>query len=73
LALEVRSQLHACPLYPQGKIPQYSLDRRLGVLQIQSGHGVVEKNLSLLGIEHEFPICSAYSLVTALTELYFQI
>jgi hypothetical protein len=32
------------PLYLQGKSPCYSLDRRLGVPQSRSGHGVEEKN-----------------------------
>jgi len=32
------------PLYPQGKRPQYPLDRRLGGTQGRSGHGGEEKN-----------------------------
>jgi hypothetical protein len=32
------------PLYPQGKIPQYPLDKRLGGSQGRSGHGGDEKN-----------------------------
>jgi hypothetical protein len=32
------------PLYPQGKIPCYPLDRRLGGLQSRSGRGGEEKN-----------------------------
>jgi hypothetical protein len=32
------------PLYPQGKSPRYTLDRRLGGLQSRSGHGGEEKN-----------------------------
>jgi len=31
-------------IYPQGKSPQYALDRRLDEPQSQSGHGVGEKN-----------------------------
>jgi hypothetical protein len=42
--MEVSGQLHALPLYPQGKSPWYSLDRRLGGPQSQSGHGGKEKN-----------------------------
>jgi len=32
------------PLYPQGKRPQYSLDRRVGGPQRWSGHCGEEKN-----------------------------
>jgi hypothetical protein len=32
------------PLYPQGKSPWYSLDRRLGGPQSRSGRGGEEKN-----------------------------
>jgi hypothetical protein len=40
------------PLYHQGKSPWYSLDRRLGGLQSQSGCGGEEKNSqSLLGLK----------------------
>jgi len=39
-------------LYPWGKSPQYSLDRKLNGLQSCSGHGMEEKmSLPLLGIE----------------------
>jgi hypothetical protein len=39
-------------LYPQGKSPQYPLDRRLGGTQIRSGRGVEERNYQPpLGIE----------------------
>jgi hypothetical protein len=40
------------PLYPQGKSPRYTLDRRLGGPQSQSGHSGKEKNSQpLLEIE----------------------
>jgi hypothetical protein len=40
------------PLYPHGKSPWNTLDRRLGGSQIRSGHGGEEKNFQpLLGIE----------------------
>jgi hypothetical protein len=40
------------PLYPQGKMPWYPLDRRLGVPQSRSGRGGEEKNFQPLpGIE----------------------
>jgi hypothetical protein len=45
--MEVSGQLHAWPLYPQGKSPQSPLDRRLGGHQNQSGHGGEEKNSQL--------------------------
>jgi len=35
------------PLHPQGKSPQYPLDRRLGGPQICSGHTGEEKNSQL--------------------------
>jgi len=39
-------------LYPQGKAPQYPLDRRLSGPQSQSGHSGEEKNSqTLLGME----------------------
>jgi hypothetical protein len=37
--MEVSGQLHDRSLYPQGKSPQYPLDRRLGGPQSRSGHG----------------------------------
>jgi len=36
------------PLFPQGKSPQYLLDRRLGGPQSHYGHGGEEKNLQPL-------------------------
>jgi hypothetical protein len=40
------------PLYPQGKIPRYSLEKWLGGPQNRSGHGGGEKNSQPLpGIE----------------------
>jgi hypothetical protein len=40
------------PLYPQGKIPCYPLDKRLGALQSWSGHSGEEKNSQpLSGLE----------------------
>jgi hypothetical protein len=50
--VEVCGQFHALAASPPGKIPKYPLDRRLGGLQSQSGHGVKEKNSQpLLGID----------------------
>jgi hypothetical protein len=39
------------PLYPQGKIPRYLLERRLVGLQNQSGRCGEEKHLAMPGIE----------------------
>jgi hypothetical protein len=40
------------PLYPQGKISRYPLDRRLGGPQSRSGHGGEETNSRLpLGVD----------------------
>jgi hypothetical protein len=50
--MEVNGQLHALPLYHQGKSPWYPLDRRLGEPQSRSGGGGEEKNSQPpLGIE----------------------
>jgi hypothetical protein len=54
------------PLYPQGKIPHYPLNRRLGGPQSRSGHCWEERYLlPLLGIE---PQPSNLKPVTILTE-----
>jgi hypothetical protein len=45
--MEVSGQLHARPLYPQGKSPWYLLDRRLDGPQSRSGRGGEEKNSQL--------------------------
>jgi hypothetical protein len=42
--MEVSGQLHARPLYPQGKSPWYPLDRTRGGPQSHSGRGGEEKN-----------------------------
>jgi hypothetical protein len=42
--MEVSGQLHARPLYPQGKSPWYPLDRRLGGPQSRSESGGEKKN-----------------------------
>jgi hypothetical protein len=42
--MEVSGQLHARPLYLQGKSPWYPLDRRLSEPQSRSGRGGEEKN-----------------------------
>jgi hypothetical protein len=39
--MEVIGQLHAWPLYPEGKSPWYPLDTRLGGTQNRSGGSVV--------------------------------
>jgi hypothetical protein len=68
--MEVKGKLHVPATLPQGKEPQYPLDRRLGALQSHSGRGGEEKNSKpLLGIKPWNPNPPAYSLVTILTEL----
>jgi hypothetical protein len=42
--MEMSGQLHAWPLYHQGKRPWYPLDRRLGDPHSQYGRGGEEKN-----------------------------
>jgi len=50
------------PLYPQGKSPQYPLDRRLGGTQSWPGHGVKKKNSQPLpGIKIQSSNCPACS------------
>jgi hypothetical protein len=44
--MKVSGQLHAWPLYPQGKSPWYPLDRRLGWPQSRSGRGGEEKKFT---------------------------
>jgi hypothetical protein len=41
--MEVIGQLHARPLYPQGRSSRYPLDMRLGGSQSRSGRGGEEK------------------------------
>jgi hypothetical protein len=41
--MEVSGQFTPQPLYPQGKSPSYTLDRRLGGPQGRSGRGGEEK------------------------------
>jgi hypothetical protein len=53
--MEVSGQLHAPATLPQGKSPQYPLDRRLGTSQSLSGRGCKEKNSQPLP-GFEFPI-----------------
>jgi len=49
--MEISGQLHAWPLYTQGKSP---FERRLGGLQSQSGHSIKDKNsLPLLEIKSQ--------------------
>jgi hypothetical protein len=58
------------PLYPQGKILRYPLDRRLGGPQGCSGHAGEGKNSQRQpGIEPYNPDCPARSLVAIPTEL----
>jgi hypothetical protein len=57
------------PLYPQGKIPWYPVDRRLGGPQNRSGRGGEEKNCQTLpGLEPPIiqPVAQRYT-----TELYW--
>jgi hypothetical protein len=54
------------PLYPRGKSPRYTLDRRLGVSQSRSGRCGKYKNLALPGIE---PVPSRSQPVAIPTEL----
>jgi len=50
--MDVSGQLHARPIYSQGKSPWYPLVRRLGGPQNRFGHGGEEKNFqSPPGIE----------------------
>jgi hypothetical protein len=52
------------PLYPQGKSPWYSLDRRLGATQSRSGRGGEEKNSQPLpGLEPPIiqPVAQRYT------------
>jgi hypothetical protein len=42
-------------LYPRGRTPRYSLDRRLRVLQIRSGRHGEEKNLTAMGTRTPTP------------------
>jgi hypothetical protein len=52
------------PLYPQGKIPWYPLDKRLGGLQSRSGRGGEEKNSQPLpGLEPPIiqPLAQGYT------------
>jgi hypothetical protein len=46
--MEVSGQLHARPLYSQGKSPWYLSDRWPGGPQNRSGHGGEEKNSQYL-------------------------
>jgi hypothetical protein len=46
--MEVSSQLHLRPLYPQGKSLWYLLDGKVGGLQSRFGRGGEEKNSQLL-------------------------
>jgi hypothetical protein len=56
------------PLYPQGKSLRYPLDRKLGGLQSQSGHGTEEKNSQPPpGIEPTSPDRPAHSQVDGVT------
>jgi hypothetical protein len=54
----------ARPLYPQGKIPSYPLNRRLGGPRSQSDRGGEEKNSQLLpGLKHPIiePVAQRYA------------
>jgi hypothetical protein len=46
------------PLYPQGKIPYYLLDRRLGGPESRFGRGGEEKNSQVINIIRNFKHCS---------------
>jgi hypothetical protein len=72
--MEVSGQVHTQPLYHQGTIPLYTLDRRLGGPQSWSGHSDEEKNSQpLLGFKHPFiqPVAQCYT--TDLSQLLFQV
>jgi len=56
-------------LYPWGKSPQYSLDRRLIGPQIQSWHSGKEKESYHCSCQELKRGCPAHSLVSILTEL----
>jgi hypothetical protein len=54
-------------LYPQGKSPQYPLDRRLGGPQGQSGQGGEEKNpYAYWESNPDSPACSPDTILTEL-------
>jgi hypothetical protein len=55
------------PLYPQGRSPQYALDRRPGGPKSWSGHGCEEKNSQ--PCQELNPDCPAHSLVAIPAEL----
>jgi hypothetical protein len=60
------------PLYPQGKIPWYPLNRRLGGPQSRSGHGDEEKNSQpMLGLEPPIIQTAAQRYTTELFRLLF--
>jgi hypothetical protein len=56
------------PLYPQGRIPWYPLDRRLGGTQSRSGHGEGKNSQPLPGLEPPIirPVVQRYT-----TELWW--
>jgi hypothetical protein len=57
-------------LYPWGKSPQYSLDRKIGGPQSQYGSaGEEEKSLLLPGIEPSHPACNLVTIPTDLSQL----
>jgi hypothetical protein len=63
--MEVSGQLHARPLYPQGKSPWYPLDRRMGGPQRRSGRGGEQKNSQPLpGLEPPIiqPVAQGYTI-----------
>jgi hypothetical protein len=45
--MEVSGQFHAPATLPPGKVPRYSLDRRLGGPQSRSGRGDEGKNVEI--------------------------
>jgi len=42
--MEVNGQLHALPTLPQGKVPWYTLDKKLGGPQSRFGRGEEENS-----------------------------
>jgi hypothetical protein len=76
--MQVSGQLHARPLYPQGKSTWYQLDRRLGGPQSRSGRGGEEKILSPRResnprIPTVQPVAQRYTdwAITAMVKLYY--
>jgi hypothetical protein len=67
--MEVSGQIDAQAALPQGKEPQYLMDRRRDGIQSRSGCGGEEKKYLTCPCPESNPDRPAHSLVTILTEL----